>query len=90
MSSLDDLHIIVMHNRNNKPLRQDRTVAKETIASTKIALKALSVSIKKKTQASILAMLTVPIAVETLNKNSAQSHQRELRKSINSLQVLKR
>ena len=79
-----------MHNRNNKTLRQDRSVAKETIASTKMALKAISVSIKKKTQASILATLIVPIAVETLNKNTAQSHQRELRKSINSLQVLKR
>ena len=79
-----------MHNRNNKPLRQDRPVARETIVSTNIALKALSVSIKKKTQASILATHIVPIAVETLNKNTAQSHRRELRKSINSLQVLKR
>ena len=90
MSSLDDLHIIVMHNRKNKTLRQDRTVVKETKVYTNIALRALFVSIKKKNLASIAAMLIALIEVETLNKNMIQSHQRELSRYINSLQVPKR
>ena len=90
MSSLDDLHIIVTHNRKNKTLRQDRTVVKETKVFTNIALRALFVSIKKKNLASIAAMLIALIEVETLNKNMIQSHQRELSRYINSLQVPKR
>ena len=90
MSSLDDLHIIVMHNRKNNTLRQDRPVVKETKVYTNIALKPLFVSIKKKTLASIVAMLIAPIEAETLNKNTIQSHQRELSRYINSLRVLKR
>ena len=90
MSSLDNLHIIVMHNRKNRTLRQDKPVVKETKVYTKIALKALSVSIKKKTLASIVAMLMAHIEAETLNKNTMQSHQRELSRYINSLRVPKR
>ena len=69
MSSLDNLHIIVMHNRKNRTLRQDKPVVKEKKVFTNIVLKAQSVSIKKKTLASIVAMLIAHIEAETLNKN---------------------